>query len=388
MSLVLFVACHSAEHRHDHDHEGHNHEAEATDHGHAGHDHDAAAAEASIHSDEIILPANKARAAGIETAIVAPTAFRQVIPVSGRIVAAQADETTVVASMSGIVSFRTALTEGMAVRQGTPLIGLSAQGLQDGDPAERARVDYEIALRNYEQGKTLYESRLLSEADFNALRQTYENARIGYEAFASRQTPQGQAVKAPMNGYVKTCLVSEGDYVEAGQPLLVLTQSRRLYLRADVPERHYAALRHVVAAHFRTAYAPQVHQTDSLNGRLLSIGRATGTEPFVPVVFEMDNRGDLLPGSYASIYLLGAERTGVLAIPRTALTEEQGIYFVYVQVDEEGYRKQEIRIGSDNGCEVEVLSGLHEGDRLVVNGAMHVKLAGASSAIPAHSHEH
>ena len=387
-SLLVLAACHPAEHGHDHAHEGHDHKAEAAHHGHEGHDHEDEAAEVHADSDEIIVPADKARAAGVETAVVRPAPFRHVIPASGRLVAAQADETTVVASTSGIVGFRTVLTEGMAVRQGTPLISLSARALQGGAPAERARVDYEIARQNYERGQTLYEQRLLSEADYNALRQTYENARISHEAYAARQTSQGQAVAAPTNGYVKACLVGEGDYVEAGQPLLVLTQSRRLYLRADVPERHYAALRHVVAANFRTAYSPTVYCTDSLGGRLLSVGRTTGSEPFVPVVFELDNRGDLLPGSFATINLLGSERPSVLAIPRTALTEEQGLYFVYVQVDAEGYRKQEVRLGADNGREVEVLSGLHAGDRLVVRGAMHVKLAGASSAIPAHSHEH
>ena len=37
----------------------------------------------------------------------------------------------------------------------------------------------------------------------------------------------------------------------------------------------------------------------------------------------------------------------VLSLPRTALTEEQGIFFIYLQLDEEGYKKQEVTIGAD-----------------------------------------
>ena len=75
-------------------------------------------------------------------------------------------------------------------------------------------------------------------------------------------------------------------------------------------------------------------------------------------------------------------------MPRTALTEEQGSFFVYLQVHDDCYKKQLVNIGADNGEQVQILSGIHAGDRVVVNGAYQVKLAGATNAIPAHSHEH
>ena len=78
----------------------------------------------------------------------------------------------------------------------------------------------------------------------------------------------------------------------------------------------------------------------------------------------------------------------VLALPVTALTEEQGLYFIYLQLDEEGYKKQEVTLGANDGKEVQILTGLKAGDRVVTKGAYQVKLASASNAIPAHSHEH
>ena len=88
------------------------------------------------------------------------------------------------------------------------------------------------------------------------------------------------------------------------------------------------------------------------------------------------------------IYLLSGEMKDVMVLPKTAITEEQGVNFVYLQVDAEGYKKQEVKLGADNGREVQVLSGVHAGDKVVVEGAYHVKLASASNAIPAHTHEH
>ncbi len=128
---------------------------------------------------------------------------------------------------------------------------------------------------------------------------------------------------------------------------------------------------------------------DSLHGRVLSYGKASADASYyVPVTFEFDNAGNIVPGALVEVYLLGAERSGVLSLPLSALTEEQGMYFVYLQEDKEVYRKQEVRIGADDGQRVEILAGLKAGDRVVTRGAMHVKLASASNAIPAHTHSH
>lgn len=75
----------------------------------------------------------------------------------------------------------------------------------------------------------------------------------------------------------------------------------------------------------------------------------------------------------------------VISLPHTALTEEQGSFFVYLQVDEEGYKKQLVTLGADNGERVQILSGVKAGDKVVTQGAYQVKLAGATNAIPAHS---
>ena len=128
---------------------------------------------------------------------------------------------------------------------------------------------------------------------------------------------------------------------------------------------------------------------EDLNGRLLSFGKTSNENSFfIPVSFEFDNKGEVIPGSFVEVYLLSSELENVISLPRTALTEEQGIFFVYLQLDEEGYKKQEVTLGADNGKSVQILTGVKAGDRVVTEGAYQVRLASASNAIPAHSHEH
>lgn len=379
-------------------HDGHNHETENHDHEaelheeadeHDGHNHEAEEAH-SAGSGEIVLSPAKAKAAGVEVNTVEPGTFHQVIKTSGQILAAQGDESVAVATVAGVVSFRNKnVVEGMQVGKGSPLLTLSSQNMAEGDPVQKARIAYEVSKKEYERMKALVASKIVSEKEFAQAKQAYENARISYEAVARNHTPQGQTVTAPIGGYVKSLLVKEGDYVSVGQPLVSITQNRRLFLRADVSEKYYNALPSVASANFSTPYNNKVYSLTDLNGRLLSYGKASGEGSYyIPVTFEFDNKGEVVPGSFVEIYLLTKPMEGVISVPRSALTEEQGSFFVYLQIDEECYRKQLVTLGADDGERVQVLTGLHAGDRLVTKGAYQVKLAGATNAIPAHSHEH
>ena len=387
---------HSHEHSHEghtHEHEGHNHEAEAHNHeaeahSHEGHSHDHGHAH-GVNPDEIILAPAKAKAAGVASEVIQPKPFRQVIKASGEVQAAQGNESTIVANVSGIVSFQRSVTEGMQVGKGATIMSISASNLQDGDPAERARIAYEAAKADYDRASRLVESQIVSQKEFNAIKETYENAKLAYEALAKNQTKNGVSVTSPMGGYIKNLLVKEGDYVSVGQPLATVTQNNRLFLRADVSERYYKYLNGISSANFKTPYDNQVYELEALNGKLLSYGKSAGSGSFyVPVIFSFDNKGDIIPGSFVEIYLLSKQMDNAIAIPVEALTEEQGLYFIYIQKCEESYKKQEVKLGASNGKEVQILSGVQPGDQVVVKGAYHVKLASASNALPAHSHEH
>ena len=409
-------------HSHDHDHEGHNHSHdghnhEGHNHDHDGHNHDhskdahaghnhaheAKATKADAHAheghshdhdhdhgsnpDEIILAPEKAKAAGVASMEIQPKSFRQVIKASGEVQAAQGNESTIVANVAGVVSFQRSVTEGMQVGKGATIMTISASKLQDGDPAERARITYEVAKADYDRASRLVESQIVSQKEFNAIKEKYENARIAYEALSKNQTKNGVAVSAPMGGYIKNLLVKEGDYVAVGQPLATVTQNNRLFLRADVSERYYKYLNGITSANFKTPYDNQVYELEALNGKLLSYGKSAGSF-YVPVTFSFDNKGDIIPGSFVEIYLLSKDMENTIVLPVEALTEEQGLYFIYIQKCAESYKKQEVKLGASNGKEVQILSGVNPGDKVVVKGAYHVKLASASNALPAHSHEH
>lgn len=370
---------------HDHDHE-HHHEAEEHHHD----DDDDAEEDEHHHSpDDILLSLEKAQAAGIEVQDVKRGIFHSVIQTSGSLQPASCDETTVVATVSGVVSHSHHISEGMAIQGGSVIYYLNSSQLQDGDQARKVEIAYLTAKREYERAQPLADEKIISQKDFAAIKSEYENALLAYEAIGKNTSGKGVAVKAPVSGFLKECMVKDGDYVQVGDPLMVITRNQHLYLRVEVPVRYYSVLSQITSAKFRTQYSDEVYDLQKMDGELMSSGKsAVSTSSYVPVTFKIDNDGSIVPGSYAEVFLITGERQGVLSVPTSALTEEQGVYYVYLQENEHTYHKREVMLGDTDGEFTEIKNGLNDGERVVVRGAINVKLAGASNAIPAHTHNH
>ena len=377
------MSCSHSGDAHDHESHGDAHEKEVHEHenkdAHEGHE------------GEIIFSQAQAKAVGLTTETVKAGPFNDVIKVSGQIMASSLGEHTVVASSSGIVTLMpAATTEGNRINSGQTIASISSRNLQDGDPTERARIDYETALREYNRSKTLASQKIISQKEMELVEQRFRTAKANYEGIAKTMTDRRVSVKAGMSGYVKNISVTQGDYVSMGQPIMTITQTRRLMLRADMPQQRYGQLKTVSTANFRPASDNKIYRLKDLNGKLLSYGKtAQQTGPYITVTFEFDNVGDLMAGTYADVYLIGSERQGVISIPKTALTEEQGIFHVYTKVkgEKDAYLKREVTIGQDNGQRVEIISGLHNGDEVVTKGTYQIKLASIQTTIP-HGHSH
>lgn len=372
--LIWGVGCH------EHDHAHHHGEEEHEEH----HEH----AVGEIHFSE-----EQAEAAGLEVETVAPSDFMQVLKVNGEILSAEGDEHVIVATASGIVRFAEGvrLTDGVAVSQGQALFTLVSDGLAGGDAVSQARSEREMALVAFERAERLWQQKLITKSE-------YEEASLRY-AQASRVNDA--VVKSPIQGFLKQCLVTSGAYVTEGQTLAVLTRNRRLQIHADVSARHYESLQGITSADIVMPYSDKVYHLSELDGHLLSIGKASGlntssadfhgvsssmASPYIPVVFEFNMAPGIFAGSFADVYLLSSVRKDVISIPLSSLTEEQGLYFVYIQIDDDGYRKQEVTLGQRGSERVEILKGLNPGDIVVTQGAYQVKLASVVSVAEGHHH--
>jgi membrane fusion protein, heavy metal efflux system len=316
-----------------------------------------------------------------------------VVRASGQIIAAPGDEATVAARSNGIVKFGTASAIiGAPVRNGQTLFTVSGGGVAGDNidaAIQSARAELATAKTEYTRASALVEDKLITQAEYQQAKLRYQNSQIALNNLSKGYSTGGKTVTSPITGYVKTILVSEGQFVSAGQPLATLSKNRRLLLRADVPLKDADKVPFIHEANFILPQHSFAFNTKALNARLIATGKAMSeNSPFIPVHFQLDSRPGIVPGTFAQVYLMTTPVFNALVIPVSALVEEQGIFYLYVQTEGESFQKREVRLGVNDGQRVQVLSGISEGERVVTKGAYQIKLSQASGTLPAHGHEH
>ena len=105
-------------------------------------------------------------------------------------------------------------------------------------------------------------------------------------------------------------------------------------------------------------------------------------------MFKVTNDGRLLEGAFTEVYLKTGTKDNCLVLPKTALTEEQGEYFVYLQVTGESYSRKPVITGHNDGNNVEIIGGLDPGERVVTKGVMLLKAASMITGTVGHGHAH
>lgn len=373
--IVLLSACgqHQAKDDHDHEHEGHDHEAE-TAAAHAAH-------------GEIVLHREVADQFGVSTDTVSRGDFATALRASGMVITANSSDAVVSAPTAGIVRIAPGIELGKDLSRGSVVATIDASGISGGDANAAARAALDAAKTEYERIESLYKDRLATIGERNAALAAYNQAKAAYSPSASA----GRAT-SPIAGTLTSLDVRQGQYVDAGQVIATVASGGEQTLRIDLPQRYNAMASSLTDAVITLPYDNQTIRLSEVGGRRLSKApvAATGAAAaFVPVYFSAGKAHGLVAGTTFTAYLLGSPRAGVVSVPATAISEQQGNYFVYEQLDDECYAKRRVEIGATDGRRVEILSGIEPGTPIVGKGVTTVRLAETGSNIPeGHSHNH
>lgn len=320
--------------------------------------------------------------------------FGEVIRTMAQVQPSQGDERVVTAKTGGIVTISDAgLVDGKAVKVGQTLFYIENNDMADNNLMVRyreAESDYTLAKREYERKSELVKDKIVTESDLLQARARYETAEAVYANLRRNFASGRQSVTAPIGGFVKSLLVRNGQFVEAGQPIVAISQNRSLFIKAEIQPKYFRSLGNISDANFRMLNDDVNYSIENLNGRLVSYGKSVEKDsPLIPVIFSIDNTIDILPGSFVEMYIKTIGSQTALTIPNVSLIEEMGNYFVYVQLTPEFFEKREVKIGRTDGKRTEILSGLNGTERVVAKGAILVKLAQATGTLDAESgHQH
>jgi len=336
----------------------------------------------------------------------------QTVDATGEIMAAQNSQAIVSAPFSGIILSSqngNLPVVGQQLSKGTSMAVLNP-AIQSGGGDNyaqqfiNAQSELELAKANLERSKRLYEKDAIPQTELQKARIEYRQALTRYQTIneviqvdTTTIDGYGESVesyrfelKTPINGTIVESFVTPGMQVEAGQPLYRIADASKVWLKANVPAAKQSRIANASQAAFRVQGDERLYEMSELDGRLISransIDRQSRT---LSLIYELDNTENGLPlGMFSTVHINTDTKENVLAIPQSALIEEEGNYNVYVHVSGESFRKQRVTTGIQHRGWVEITSGLQGGEHVVTENVYQVKLASLSSEAPSHGHSH
>lgn len=260
-------------------------------------------------------------------------------------------------SLSGELS-RTTIDRDQAQRDLAALKQLQSTGAASASEvaAAQGRLDMDNAeLANLQERKT----GSFSAGDLGQAKDALAQAQAGYAA--AQQVVNESEVRAPFDGTVYSIPVSRTEYVDQGGLLLQMADLSKMQVRAYFDEPEIGKL-HVGQPVTILWDAKPGEEWHGHIARVPSTIIAYTTRNVGEVLVTIDDaHNDLLPNTNVRVTALVADEANALNIPRDALHTENGQPYVY-RVENDILRHTNVKVGNLNLTQVEILSGLKEGD--------------------------
>lgn len=249
---------------------------------------------------------------------------------------------------------------------------------------EKLKQNYQTALKDFEKGK-------LARKEFEKISDDYQKALIfsgtireevrrAQEGLSTAVVVLKQAelnlkrtgIRSPFAGVIANLQVSKGETITAGQSVLRVVNLKSLYLKGYALESEIQHLRKGTNVRIRFDSFPETFYY----GEIESISpEVDETRKTITVYVKIDNKDNLfLPGMHANIDVEYKIFENVIKVPRDAVITRQDRYLVFTVKDIQGRTGIAnwvyVDVGHQNDEEIEIKSGIQEGDLVVIEGHM------------------
>lgn len=248
---------------------------------------------------------------------------------------------------------------------------LASQVYQAEGALYSAQANRQDAVADYDRNAKLYEQGAVSKKEYESSRFKQDNAAGSYSAAQGglkvlQERLDSATIRSPRTGVVTRRFLHEGYYVNSGTPIISVADTTELLAVADVGEGHIGSIYLGAPVDIRVA----AYGDEIFRGKITRISpvaqlpaRTFRVEINIP---NQDQR--LKGGMFSTITIHGQVRKDALIIPQSAIVMREDQKTVYV-IDQNNVVQQKLlEVGSINDGMVEVLSGLAEGDRIVIGG--------------------
>jgi RND family efflux transporter MFP subunit len=327
-------------------------------------------------------PAAPEKVHGVALLQVQKTTVADVVEATGTVQAALSAQLS--SQVMGTIT-RVNVHEGDRVRRGQELVVIDAAqqqaayagataGLQASqETIAAADADYALAESTMKRYQMLYDKKSVSPQEYDEVKTRLTAAKARRDAAhagrAQAEAGVSQAstaisftkVRAPFDGLVVTKLAEPGAMAAPGVPLLVVEDPSRFRLEASVDESKLGAVK---------LGEPVPVVIDAL-GDAPIMGKVTQIVPTADpasrtftVKIDLPANPQIRSGLFGRARFPRGERQSI-AVPKSAVLSRGQLQAVYVVSSDQLISLRYVTLGAVSGDQVEVLSGLQSGDRIV-----------------------
>jgi cobalt-zinc-cadmium efflux system membrane fusion protein len=313
----------------------------------------------------------------VEAAVEAPLPIAE--PLNGRIAYDEDVTARITAPIAGRI-VRLAAAAGDSVKVGDVLALVDAPDLAAAiADTRKAEADEARKKLGLERSQKLLDADVvprkdyeIAAADLAQARAETERARLRLKNLnpAGGANERGLALRSPVAGVVVDRRANPSMEVQPGMadPLFVVSDTRRLWVMIDLPERHLAQ----VKPGLPVAVSVEAYPGESFRATVARVGQVVNPDTRrIQVRCDLANpQGLLKPEMYARVSLLTSEGRNAVRLPNSALVTE-GLYtYAFVEVRPRVFAKRRVDLAVQDREYAYVRAGVAKGERIVTGGAL------------------
>lgn len=255
---------------------------------------------------------------------------------------------------------------GDNVKKGQRLIKIDDGGLKE--QLSQLEIGFELTKTTFERQKRLWDQNIGSEIKFLESKTMYESQKQGIKQL--KKQIKKTLIEAPFSGTIDNVLAKKGEVVYPGRSnLMMLLNLDNLYIESNVPEKYIASIK---SGNKALVHFPLLDKTISTTVRqsgnyINPINRTFKIE----LKIEKNNL-NIKPNLNSKVNINDYSNKEALLINQNFISidsnNKEYVYKTYNKNNKTYVSKTTIVTGKNDGVNVEVLSGLKPGDKIVSEG--------------------
>ncbi|GLB52563.1 RND transporter [Neptunitalea chrysea] len=260
--------------------------------------------------------------------------------------------------------------EGQKVSKGQQLGKIDDGGLSQ--QLAQLEIKTELAKTTYERQQRLWDQKIGSEIQYLQAKSNFEAQEKAVTQLKEQITKT--VITAPFSGTIDEIITDKGSIVAPGVSIFRLVNLGKMYLEADVPESYVGSVKQGTMAKVNI---PVLHEEITTKVVQASDFINPGNRSF-RIKIEVPNKAGLIkPNLTAKTLINDYTNEAVIKVPVSILSENaDGDQYVYLAKEKDGElvaQRTIVTTGRTQNGKIEILTGINNGDQVLLEGARSVK---------------